>query len=89
MWILTNTDLTANQRLAQFLADEFLIRGYEWNFGTEAVPDRRIPNEQELLNAFEELKRTTPEGSFQIASHLVAIHWQGHFDIYTHVGEIE
>ena len=89
MLILTSTDSTSKrQRLAQFLADEFLIRGYEWNFGTEEEPDMRIPNATEMLSAFEELERTTPEGSFQIKGHLIAIHSGGYFDIYTHVGDL-
>lgn len=80
--------MTSRKLLSEFLADEFLIRGYEWNFGTEEEPDMRIPTADEMLEAFAELERTTPEGSYQIKGHLIAVHWENHFDIYTHVGEL-
>lgn len=89
MLTLTSTGSTSNTELAEFLFGEFLIREYKWNFGTEEEPDERVPNVDELLVAFDELKRTTPEGSFQIMGHLIAVHWQGHFDIYLEAGELE
>jgi hypothetical protein len=73
-----------NELLAEFLADEFLIRGYEWTF----PGGKRIPNKDDMLEAFEELRKTTPDGHFQIAGHLVAVNNDGHFDIYSHVGEL-
>lgn len=75
----------ANEELADTLATEFLVRGYEWKFpeGT------RVPTREEILNALEFLKEGTQDGHFQIAGRLVVVNSQGHLDVYLHVGEIE
>lgn len=73
-----------NDELAEWLEGEFLVRGYEWKFDDGPRP----PYKADFLEAFEELKRTTPEGSFQVVGRLVAINDGGHFDIYMQVGEI-
>lgn len=73
-----------NEELAETLAGEFLIKDYKWNF-----PDgERVPLYEDFIEAFDNLKKSTPEGSFQIAGRLVAINYGGHFDIYMHMGEI-
>jgi hypothetical protein len=74
-----------NDRLAGELANEFLIRGYTWDFPDGA----RVPTKEDLLEAIQKIKETTPDGYFRLVGRLAIVNSNGHLDIYLYQGEAE
>jgi hypothetical protein len=71
--------------MANYLALEFLARGYEWDF----KDGKRIPTEADMLEALEYADSILTDGHSIFAGRLVITKSDGHTDVYLHQGEIE